>query len=118
MRSLSFLFVAILAILGVGALAQRHSALPAVPLGPTPAATGAFAPPAQAQPAATGAAPMTAQDVTAWLDGFVPYAIGTGDIAGAVVVVVKDGQVLAERGYGFADVASRKPVDAERTLFR
>ena len=40
MRSLSFLFVAFLAILGVGALTQRHSPLPAVPLGPTPAATG------------------------------------------------------------------------------
>src|SRR5207237_76094 len=47
-----------------------------------------------------------------------PYALHTGDIAGAVVTVVKDGQVIAARGYGYADVAKRKPVDPARTLFR
>jgi CubicO group peptidase (beta-lactamase class C family) len=35
-----------------------------------------------------------------------------------VVVVVKDGAILLEKGYGYADVAERKPVDPERTLFR
>jgi CubicO group peptidase (beta-lactamase class C family) len=29
-----------------------------------------------------------------WLDGYVPYALRTGDIPGAVVTVVKDGQIL------------------------
>ena len=29
-------------------------------------------------------------DLEAWLDGFIPYAIERGNIAGAVVVVVKD----------------------------
>ena len=71
-------------------------------------------------PAATQADghPLTAQDVDAWLDGYLPYALQTGDIAGAVVAVVKDGQVLTERGYGYADVAARKPVDPQLTLFR
>ena len=36
-----------------------------------------------------------------------PTRIARGDIAGAVVVVVKDGQVLTERGYGYADVAKQ-----------
>ncbi len=45
--------------------------------------------------------------MNAWLDGYLPYALKTGDIAGAVVVVVKDGKVLTERGYGFADVEKR-----------
>jgi CubicO group peptidase (beta-lactamase class C family) len=57
-------------------------------------------------------------DVDAWLDGFMPYATARGDIAGAVVVVVKDGQVLTQRGYGFSDVEKRKPVSPETTLFR
>ena len=35
-----------------------------------------------------------------------------------VVVVVKDGQVLLQKGYGYADVEKHKPVDPERTLFR
>jgi len=61
---------------------------------------------------------LTGADVEAWLDGFLPYAMSSGDIAGGVIVVVKDGEVLAQKGYGYADVATRKPVDPERTLFR
>jgi CubicO group peptidase (beta-lactamase class C family) len=69
--------------------------------------------------AADSAAPeLTSADVNAWLDGMVPYAMKTGDIAGGVIVVVKDGQVLAQKGYGYADVAAKKPVDPERTMFR
>ena len=62
--------------------------------------------------------PLDKSDVDAWLDGFFPYALQKGDVAGAVVVVVKDGQVLTQRGYGFADVKAHKPVDPETTLFR
>ena len=61
---------------------------------------------------------LTREDAEAWLDGFFPYALQRGDVAGAVVVVVKDGNILLQKGYGFADVATRKPVDPERTLFR
>lgn len=57
-------------------------------------------------------------DVEAWLDGFFPYALAAGDIAGAVVVVVSDGEVLLQKGYGHADLATRAPVDPDRTLFR
>lgn len=57
-------------------------------------------------------------DLEAWLDGFMPYSLQAGDVAGAVVVVVKDGQVLLQKGYGYADVAARTPVDPRRTLFR
>jgi CubicO group peptidase (beta-lactamase class C family) len=61
---------------------------------------------------------LTSADVAAWLDGFMPFAIGKGGIPGAVVVVVKDGQVVAERGYGFADTSRKVKVDPDRTLFR
>jgi CubicO group peptidase (beta-lactamase class C family) len=63
-------------------------------------------------------APLTAADLDAWLDGYLPYALHTGDIAGAVVAVVKEGQIVSERGYGFADVEKRTPVDPHTTLFR
>ncbi len=33
-------------------------------------------------------------------------------------MVVKDGQVLLEKGFGYADVEKKKPVDPEATLFR
>ena len=61
---------------------------------------------------------LTKDDVDAWLDGYMPYALATGDIAGAVVTVVKDGQIVTERGFGYADVATKKPVDPKLTLFR
>jgi len=75
--------------------------------------------PAHAQESATSTAPqLTREDAEAWLDGFMPYALHRGDVAGAVVVVVKDGQVLLQKGYGYSDVAKRTPVIPDRTLFR
>jgi CubicO group peptidase (beta-lactamase class C family) len=75
---------------------------------------------ALAQPATLESVPhaLNATDLEAWLDGYFPYALHSGDIAGAVVVVVKDGQVLLEKGYGFADYEKRDPVDPKTTLFR
>jgi CubicO group peptidase (beta-lactamase class C family) len=72
-----------------------------------------------ASPAAapTGMA-LTATDVDAWLDGYLPYALATADIPGAVVAVVKDGEILTERGYGYSDVEKKTPVDPKLTLFR
>ena len=61
---------------------------------------------------------LTRADLEAWLDGFIPYAINKGNVAGAIVVVVKDGQVLLQKGYGYADVEKKTPVNADRTLFR
>jgi CubicO group peptidase (beta-lactamase class C family) len=73
---------------------------------------------AAATSADTRARTLDATDVNAWLDGIVPYGLQSGDIPGGVVVVVKDGEVLTERGFGYADIATRKPVDPESTLFR
>jgi CubicO group peptidase (beta-lactamase class C family) len=70
-------------------------------------------------PALADSAPvLTKPDVDAWLDGFVPYALQQGDIAGAVVLVVKDGSILTQRGFGYADLEAREPMDPERTLMR
>ncbi len=70
-----------------------------------------------AEPSST-AAPLTQADVAAWASGYMNYALQRGDVAGGVFVVVKNGEVLFEQGYGFADVAAQKPVDAKSTLFR
>src|SRR5436190_9575220 len=117
MRKVAAFFAAILgAVVLSGANAQTVQPT----LGPKPAVTAA--PSAEALPATadtSGAvAPLNAQDVNAWLDGYIPIAIGRADIPGAVVVVVKDGQILTSRGYGYSDVKKRKPVDPHSTLFR
>src|SRR5690606_4607519 len=75
-----------------------------------------------AEPVVSNPDPMAtridAADLRAWLDGRVPYALDRGRIAGGVIVVVQDGQVILQQGYGKADVAKGIAVDAERTLFR
>ncbi len=81
------------------------------------AAASVMAAPARASDEAPAPA-ITAADVGAWLDGFLPFALASGDVAGAVVVVVKDGRMLVQRGYGYADVAAGRPVHPESTLFR
>lgn len=61
---------------------------------------------------------LTSTDVDAWLDGFMPNTLANADIAGAVVTVVRDGQVIANRGYGYSNLETRTPVDPNVTLFR
>ena len=69
-------------------------------------------------PVPIGSSPMTAADVGAWLDGLFPYALAKNNLASAVVVVVKDNQILVAKGYGYADIAAQKKVDPATTLFR
>ena len=61
---------------------------------------------------------LSREDVDAWLDGLLPYAMQSGQIAGGVVIIVKDGQVLTEKGYGYADLARKIPMDPETTVIR
>jgi CubicO group peptidase (beta-lactamase class C family) len=108
-RSLIMLAAGLLGIAaGVPAFTQAPAPLTPVPQTPAPAPAG----PQSAAPS------LTKADADAWLDGFMPYALARGDVAGAVVVIVKDGQVVTQRGFGYADVAKRKPVDPVTTLFR
>ncbi|MDR7193955.1 serine hydrolase [Luteimonas terrae] len=116
----TFLFAGLLAA-GVAFAATQDAAITPAPVAaPLTPAAPVDAPVADAQPpVAPGGAPvLSAADAEAWMDGFLPYALAAGDIAGAVVVVVKDGEVLLEKGYGYADVAARTPVDPAATLFR
>jgi len=100
------------ALLGALGWTSLHAA---PPMGPAPA-IAAPSPAAAAVPSPTH--PLTATDLEAWLDGLMPTALRNAETPGAVVVVVKDGQVLLEKGYGFADYARQVPVDPRRTLFR
>ena len=93
------------------------AAEPSVPPSPTPTNASTTAP-ASTQDRPGGAVALTKADVDVWLDGYLPYALRTADIPGVVVTVVKDGQLLTARGFGYADSEKRTPVDPERTLFR
>jgi CubicO group peptidase (beta-lactamase class C family) len=71
----------------------------------------------QAQPPKAPPA-LTAQDAQTWLDGLFSYGLPAADVASVVVTVVKDGKILTSRGYGHADIASKRPVDPATTMYR
>ncbi|WCM28444.1 beta-lactamase family protein [Sphingomonas sp. QA11] len=107
LRSFKLIAAGVLAMLVAPATAQQAR----------PQAASSPRPVADARAALPGPQ-LTKADVDAWLDGYMPYALKRGDAAGAVVVVVKDGAILTQRGFGYADIDARKPVDPESTLFR
>lgn len=111
MKSRIFLPLALqFAMLGSVASAQLPKATP-VPPAPQPPTAGesrVTEPPHE----------LTAEDVHAFLDGFVPMQLEREDIAGAVVLVVKDGTILFAKGYGYSDVEKKTPVTVDATLFR
>ncbi|MBB5709962.1 serine hydrolase domain-containing protein [Sphingomonas xinjiangensis] len=109
-RSLKMLAAGLLGI-AIGVPAFTQSPPPLTPIPQTQAPPAPVAPPA-------GNPALTKADADTWLDGFMPYALARGDVAGAVVVIVKGGQVVTQRGFGYSDVAKRKPVDPATTLFR
>ncbi|QGZ41324.1 CubicO group peptidase (beta-lactamase class C family) [Pseudoduganella flava] len=78
--------------------------------------------PALAQAPAPASVPsavaLTAADAESWLDGMMPTALRIAGVPGAVVVLVKDGKPLLQKGYGYADWEKAVPVDPATTLFR
>src|SRR5213596_3224925 len=61
---------------------------------------------------------LSKADFETFLDALIPSQLRNRNIAGAVVSVVKDGQVLFQKGYGYADFEAKKPVLPDQTLFR
>ena len=54
----------------------------------------------------------------AFIDGVMVQQIASREVSGALVTVVHQGEIVLSRGYGFADVENRIPVDGQSTLFR
>src|SRR6476620_10403324 len=79
-----------------------------------PAPSKETAPSTQASPAPE----LTKADFETFLDALIPSQLQNRNVAGAVISVVKDGLVLFQKGYGYADVEAKKPVLPDQTLFR
>jgi CubicO group peptidase (beta-lactamase class C family) len=58
------------------------------------------------------------RDLEAFFDGVVNVQLQSKHIAGAVVAVVVGDKVVFSKGYGYADVESRRQVDPDKTMFR
>ena len=90
MRGWKSLTAAALALAGGIAVAQDRGAcastlVPAI-VAPGDRSTAAVTPPP------SGTDSLTKADADAWLDGYMPNALRAGDIAGAVVTVVRTGR--------------------------
>jgi len=58
---------------------------------------------------------MTAEDVNAWLDGYLPYALHTATSRMQSWPSLRT-KILTERAYGYSDVAKQTLVDPKKTL--
>ncbi len=109
-RSVVSLCVAVLAPL---ACAQA----PQLP-GPGPKPTSSTQPVPLPPPNPKSPPQLTAQDVTAFLDGFLPLQLQRDDVAGATISIYQNGRPLILKGYGYADFKKKTPVDPVVTTFR
>jgi CubicO group peptidase (beta-lactamase class C family) len=62
--------------------------------------------------------PLERADLEAFFDGLVPLQMERSDVAGATVLVMKDGKELLKKGYGYSDVTKKSSVDPDTTMFR
>lgn len=62
--------------------------------------------------------PLSSQDLGAFLDKYFAENLEKFHVPGAAIAVVKDGEVIAIKGYGCANVEQKIPVDPDRTVFR
>lgn len=62
--------------------------------------------------------PTNSPELEAFIDGIMADQMSMNHIPGAIVSVVKDGQLVFEKGYGYSDYENRIPVDPQLTLFR
>jgi CubicO group peptidase (beta-lactamase class C family) len=111
--SISF-FLAVLALIPCAVMAQ-------VPQSPVPTLRHRRAETAGVKtPAANPQTlhPLDAADLGAFFDGIIPLQLERSDIAGASVLVMKDGKVLLQKGYGYSDFKGKKLVDPDSTIFR
>jgi CubicO group peptidase (beta-lactamase class C family) len=61
---------------------------------------------------------LNSADAAAFLDQYFAQHMQALHVPGGVVAVVKDGEVVALKGYGYSNLENKTPVDPERTVFR
>jgi CubicO group peptidase (beta-lactamase class C family) len=71
-----------------------------------------------AQERADPLGPTDPAELEAFIDGIMAVHLETNHVAGAAIAVVKDGKLFFAKGYGTADLKNKKPVLADRTMFR
>jgi len=113
-RTLLLVVLSCMALAAIAAHSQVPATTPQKPAAPLNAAESQQA---TAKPAPTPHV-LEKADLEAFFDGLVPLQMERSDVAGASVLVMKDGQTLLKKGYGYADLKKKSPVDPDTTMFR
>ena len=71
-----------------------------------------------AMPVSAQVEDLDAEEVEAFLGGVISSQINQNRVPGAVVSVVKNGELLFSKGYGYSDLEEGISVNPESTLFR
>jgi CubicO group peptidase (beta-lactamase class C family) len=94
--------------------APASQPVPQAPLAPVPT----LAPPPTPNARLTPGQALPPGELEAFVDGMIKDAMAREHIAGATVSIVQNGQVVLKKGYGFASLNPRRPVDPDTSLFR
>jgi CubicO group peptidase (beta-lactamase class C family) len=62
--------------------------------------------------------PNNSKEFEIWLEGFLAGYTGSNEALSLGIVLVKDGKVLFQKGYGYADYEGSKPVIPDQSIFR
>jgi len=90
----------------------------ALVVGPLASALPASAAPAAPASGNGQAKVLNQENAETFLNDFFSLEQVKPNFQGAAVVIVKDGKVVIEKGFGYADVAAKTPVDPAETVFR
>jgi len=71
----------------------------------------------QAQHGAAGPRQLDSAAVVAFVDSILPAQLERFSVPGAVVTVVQGTDVVALRGFGYANLETKSPIDPERSMF-
>jgi len=96
-------------VLGAFAAPPQKPAASAAPVTPAPQT---------AANTASSAHPLERADLEAFFDGLIPLQMERSDVAGATVLVMKDGKQILKKGYGYTDVSKKTPVNPDTSMFR
>lgn len=62
--------------------------------------------------------PDDPQELEAFIDGVMATQMAAYHVPGAIVVVVKDGEIFFAKGYGYANLENRTPFDPDKSIIQ
>jgi CubicO group peptidase (beta-lactamase class C family) len=109
-------FILFLSLSGLPSIAQQEVPAPLPPSEPQQQQPIQQPSPEPTSPAAPGLGDP--QEFEEFVDNVLNQEMSKSHIPGAVVSVVKDGKLFFAKGYGYANLEKKIPVEADKTLFR